>query len=92
MTVSLMDELVSQADAEGVTLTEVIARRMSAVEMESAQRTIADELAENYTRIAPFMKDVEVSSMTDMATMSVNELMGLRDEMRACLSDTAAEA
>lgn len=90
MSLSSLEELVSQADREGVTLAEVIARSMTTKEMNVLQRGLTSELEDNYAKISDFMGDIETSSMVDMEGMSIQQLMGLRDEIMQRPSDESS--
>ena len=94
VSLSSLEELVSQADREGVTLAEVIARSMTPKQMNVLQRGVQAELRENYTKISDFMDDVETSSISNIEGMGIDELVSLRNELMQGLSDTglAAEA
>jgi len=73
-----MTRFVSQAEKEGVTLAEIIAREMSLEEMELAQDALAAHLSDNYESIRDFMSDVSVPSiaevMADRATCREDDL------------------
>lgn len=60
-----MIEMVSQAEKEGVSLAVMIAREMTAEEMDAAQLELASELSTRYTSIKHFMADVEVPSIEE---------------------------
>jgi len=90
--VSSLDELVSQADREGVTLAEVIARSMTPRQMNTLQKGLTTELERNYAKISAFMEDVDISSMVEIEGMSIEELMGLRNEIMQSASDAAGIA
>jgi ribosomal protein S12 len=92
VSVSSLDELVSQADREGVTLAEVIARSMTPGQMNTLQKGLTAELEDNYAKISSFMEHVETSSMVEIEGMSIEELMGLRNEIMQCASDAAGAA
>jgi len=63
MVLERMARLVSQAEKEGVTLAEVIAREMSSEEMDLAQDALAAHMDDTYERIRDFMSDVSVPSL-----------------------------
>ena len=92
MSVSSLEELVSQADREGVTLAEVIARSMTPRQMNTLQKGLTSEIKSNYAKISTFMDEVETSSMTDIEGMSIEELMGLRNEIMRGVSDATGTA
>lgn len=92
VSVSSLEELASQADKEGVTLAEVIARSMTPKQMNAVQRGVKAQLRDNYDLIAEFMGDVETSSMAHIEGMGIEELVSLRNELMSVVSDAAAEA
>jgi len=92
VSVSSLEELVSQADREGVTLAEVIARSMTPRQMNTLQKGLTSEIKGNYAKISTFMDEVETSSMTEIEGMSIEELMGLRNEIMRGASDAPGTA
>lgn len=60
-----MIEMVSQAEKEGISLAVMIAREMTAEEMDAAQLELASELSTSYASIRHFMADVEVPSLNE---------------------------
>lgn len=92
VSLSSLEELVSQADKEGVTLAEVIARSMTPGQMNTLQKGLAVQLSDNYTKIADFMQNVETSSMVDIEGMGIEELVSLRNEIMHGPSDADLRA
>ncbi|MCU0859254.1 MAG: hypothetical protein MUE55_01525 [Thermoplasmata archaeon] len=92
MNLSSLEELVSQADEEGVTLAEVISRTMTPRQMNTMQKGLAMQLSDNYAKIADFMQDVETSSMVDIEGMGIEELVSLRNEILHGPSDADLRA
>lgn len=89
MVLSRMTRLVSQAEKEGVTLAEIIAREMSPEEMDLAQDALAAHLSDNYENIKGFMCDVHVPSIVDIMSggpIEVDDVSPLTD----LLSDDSA--
>jgi len=72
MTALDVDELVGQAEKEGITLAEMISRTLTPEQMDEMQSGLCVELASNYGSIEGFMRDIRVPSL--------DELMGL-DEL-----------
>ncbi|MEM0343915.1 MAG: hypothetical protein QXJ32_02855 [Thermoplasmata archaeon] len=66
MVLERMARLISQAEREGVTLAEVIAREMSPEEMDLAQDALAAQIDGNYESIRGFMSGVSVPSLDDV--------------------------
>lgn len=66
MVLERMARLISQAEREGVTLAEVIAREMSIEEMELTQDALAVHIDGNYENIRGFMSGVSVPSLDDI--------------------------
>ncbi len=92
VSLSSLEELVSQADKEGVTLAEVIARSMTPGQMNMLQKGLAVRLSDNYMKIADFMQDVETSSMVDIEGMGIEQLVSLRNEIMHGASDADLRA
>lgn len=80
MSVALMMELMSQADAEGVTLSEIVARKLSLEEMDRAQVDLQRKLSENYRRIEEFMSTISVPSIDEVLAMDESERGALLSE------------
>jgi len=66
MGLSRVRELVSQAEKEGVSLGILIAREMTAKEMDLAQSQLCGELEANYSSISNFMAKIEIPSIEDI--------------------------
>lgn len=58
--------LAEESEREGVTLAEMISRRLSPGEMELASAEVECELACNYRSIEKFMSDVTVPSLEEI--------------------------
>ena len=72
MAAFVMEELVSQAEKERVTLAEMISRTMTPEQLDELQNGLRVELASNYGEIEIFMRDVRVPSLEEL--MGFNEL------------------
>jgi hypothetical protein len=85
------EDLISQAEREGVTLAEVISRQMSPGEMDKAQGKLERQLSENYRRIEDFMSGIEVPSIEEMMMIEESDdfELGLLEEPE--LSDEQVE-
>ena len=74
MSHALLQKLVRQSETEGVTLAEVMARTLTASQIDRLQQELADELSEGYECICDFMGEVEVPSLEDiMEAESISE-------------------
>ncbi len=71
-----LEELVSQAEEEGVTLAEVISKRLSSEELDDLQRKLQEELASSYGRIEGFMREIVVPSISDVMGICDFEELG----------------
>lgn len=87
-----IDDLVSQAEAGGCTLAEVMSSRLSADDLAGLQSELGRMIAENYRSIESFMSDVEVPSIADLSVLPAGVLDELEDEIRVALSDEPALA
>lgn len=87
-----IDDLVSQAEAGGCTLAEVMSSRLSADDLAGLQSELGRMIAENYRSIESFMSEVDVPSMADLSALSGDVLDELEHELKAALSDEAALA
>jgi hypothetical protein len=67
-----VEELVSQAEKEGVTLAEMISRTLTPEQIDDMQSGLCNELASNYGKIERFMREVRVPSLDEL--MGLNEL------------------
>ena len=67
-----MAELASQAESEGVTLAEVIARTMTKKDMDRAQARIESQIAKNYAGISDFMSEISVPSLDEILDSGFN--------------------
>ncbi len=63
---SRLTELASQAEKEGVSLGELLARDMSSDEIDAIQAELEVEIAESYRSIKDFMQDVEIPSIDSL--------------------------
>ena len=60
---SRLMELASQAEKEGISLGELLARDMTPDDIDAFQAELAGEIAEGYRSISDFMQDVEIPSI-----------------------------
>ncbi len=84
---TVLDRLVSQADKNGVTLAEMMAKELSPGEIDRMQNYLRREMRENYEAIEEFMRDVDVPGNYDFSSMDESELSSLRDDLLEALSD-----
>ena len=84
----VLQKLVSQAEAEGVPLAEVIARELPANEIDEVEGYLRAEMSANYAAIEGFMKDIEVPGSYDFSSMNEEQLDSLQEELMHALSDT----
>jgi len=78
---SRLMELASQAENEGVTLGELLARDMTSDEIDAVQAELEVEIAECYRSIGDFMQDVEIPSIESLLEHGREDGLGyLRDE------------
>lgn len=84
---AVLDRMVSQADQEGVTLAEVMARELSPSDMDRMQLYIREEMAASYTAIEEFMGCIEVTGTVDFTSMSDAELDEYQENLLSALSD-----
>jgi hypothetical protein len=61
-----VEELVGQAENEGVTLAEMISRTLTPKQMDEMQSGLCIKLASNYRKIEGFMHDVNVPSLEEL--------------------------
>lgn len=66
MAYSRLMELASQAEREGITLGELLARDLTPDEMDSVQAELESEISEGYRDIGSFMADIEVPSIDEL--------------------------
>ena len=83
----MIDELVSQAEREGVALAEIINRELGPKDIDSMQRFLSEELSKNYKAIEHFMSDIEIPGTYDFSSMDEDSLCSLQEELRGFLSD-----
>jgi len=84
---SRLMELASQAEKEGVSLGELLARDMSSDEIDAVQAELEVEIAESYRRISDFMQDVEIPSIDDLLRHGPEESFGTLWDEEPELSD-----
>lgn len=84
---TLLDRMVSQADREGITLAEVMARDLSSGDMDRMEQYLNREMAENYAAIDEFMSCIEITGTFDFSSMSDAELDEVQQNLRSALSD-----
>lgn len=87
MAYSNMMRYVSQADKEGVTLAEVLTRKLSARDLDEIQAALAEELSSNYRNIEDFMNDVSVPSIDEVLAMDQEDQAELQSVPGRVLSD-----
>ncbi len=87
MSLSRIEELVSQAEKEDATLAEVITRSMSEEEIASAETEIRSRISSGYREIEDFMAGVEVASLEHYLTMDEDELANMQQDLASVLSD-----
>ncbi len=61
-----LTELASQAEREGITLGELLARDLTSEEMDEVQAELVRDISEGYREISDFMEDVEVPSIDEL--------------------------
>jgi hypothetical protein len=89
---TVLDKLVSQADKNGVTLAEVMAKELSPTEIDRMQQYLRREMHDNYSAIEGFMRDVEVPGTYDFSSMDESELTSLQEDLLEALSDAPSTA
>jgi len=82
-----MARFVSQAEKEGVTLAEVLTRRLSARDLDKMQAALAEELSSNSRNIEDFMSDVSVPSIDEILAMDQEDQAELESVSGRALSD-----
>jgi len=87
MSYSNMMRFVSQAEKEGVTLAEVLTRKLSARDLDEIQADLVEELSSNYRNIEDFMSDVSVPSIDEVLAMDQDDQAGLQSVSGRVLSD-----
>ena len=83
----VLDKLVSQADQNGVTLAEIMAKELSPDEIDRMQQYIRREMNDNYSAIEVFMQDIDVPGTYDFSSMGESELTNLQVNILEALSD-----
>lgn len=81
--------LASQAETEGITLGELLARDMNTEEMEDVQAELVAEIAEGYRNISGFMQYVDVPSLTELMESTPGYVLGLPWDVGPEPSDAA---
>jgi hypothetical protein len=87
MSKDALAELVSQAEQEGVTLAEVIARTWSPGQMARAQAKLEKEIRSNSRNIADFMGGVVVPSLEELLALEETDRFELGASTDPLLSD-----
>lgn len=87
-----LDDLVSQAEREGVTLAEIMNRELGPGGLDKIQGILSEEISRNYTAIEEFMRDVEAPGTYDFSSMDDDALCSLQEELRCFLSDAPLAA
>ena len=84
---AVLERMVSQADLEGVTLAEVIARELSPEDMDRMQQYLRREMADNNAAIEDYMSCIEITGTFDFSSMSQAELDDFQENLLSALSD-----
>jgi hypothetical protein len=92
MTAYSIEELVRQAESEGVTLAEVISRRLSSGDMDALETELKTRMDANYVLIEGFMQDVDVPSIPDFSNLSEQDLVKMQHDVLSALSDESSVA
>jgi len=88
MAYSRLMELASQAEAEGITLAELLARDFGSDELDSVQAELTSEISEGYGSIGAFMEGVDVPSIEEFLEYGPEEWLKFMTEEEQELSDT----
>ncbi|HUS56453.1 MAG TPA: hypothetical protein VMY17_00340 [Thermoplasmata archaeon] len=75
------------AEAERLTLAEVVSRELTPEEMDSLQGAISLDLMHNFESISDFMADVHVPSSDELLTITPEQEWSLRQELQDILSE-----
>lgn len=89
---AVLEKLVSQADQNGVTLAEIMARELSPEDIDQMQQYLRREMNDNYSAIEGFMQDIDVPDTYDFSSMDESELANLQVDLLEALSDTSTPA
>ncbi len=89
---TMLNKLVSQADQNGVTLAEIMAKELSPGEIDRMQQYLRREMNDNYSAIEGFMQDIDVPGTYDFSSMDESELANLQVNLLEALSDTSTLA
>ncbi|MBN1678627.1 MAG: hypothetical protein JW880_08855 [Candidatus Thermoplasmatota archaeon] len=81
-------ELASQAEKEGITLGELLARDLTSEEMDAVQAELVRDISEGYRDISDFMKDVEVPSIDELLESGPEDWFDLLTDDDYELSDS----
>jgi len=81
-------ELLSQAEAEGVTLAEIISKSWSPAQMAHAQKKLAKQITSNYRGIADFMSGITIPSIEEILALEESDQFELGTSSDPLLSDT----
>jgi len=87
MSLPLLEQLVSQAESEGVTLAEMISRTMTEQQMAATEEEIRAEVARERSEIEGFMSDLEVASLETYLSMDDDHLSDVFEDLAFALSD-----
>jgi len=82
-----VSELVRMAEAERLTLAEVISRELTPEQIDSLQGTVSLDLTHNFESISDFMVDVHVPSSDELLTITPEQEWSLRQELQDILSE-----
>lgn len=88
MAYSRLMELASQAEAEGVTLGELLARDLGSDELDSVQSELSSEISEGYVNISAFMEGVDVPSIEEFLEYGPEDWLKFMTEEDLELSDS----
>jgi hypothetical protein len=80
-------ELVSQAEAEGVTLAEMISRTWSPAQIARAQAKLAKQISSNYRSIEGFMSGIKIPSIEEILALEESDQFELGASSDPLLSD-----
>lgn len=82
-----VSELVRMAEAERLTLAEVISRELTPEQIDSLQGAVSLDLTHNFESISDFMVDVHVPSSDELLTITPEQEWSLRQELQDILSE-----
>ena len=87
MSISKIDELVSQSEIEGVTLASLISKHMSSDEISEAKEQLAIAIADGAERIEEFMSGIKIQSIWEILEEDALGLPEIVDEFEPVSSD-----